>query len=91
MELQTAYQRRGTQAHSVPEYLERGRYGEDTQLSNLSLLTTKTGSKTNLAPFSYFQLIGHDPPLFSISFSGSGGVGKDSLANVKKTGECLYH
>lgn len=53
------------------------------------------GQTTNLAPFSYFQLINHDPPLFIIGFaSGLGAAAaasKHSLHNLHATGECTIN
>lgn len=51
-------------------------------------LKTYIGNSTNLAPFSYFQLINHDPPLFIVGFTGGFDKAKDSLRNLKDTGEC---
>lgn len=49
------------------------------------------GSSTNLAPFSYFQLINHDPPLFALGYSGGLDNAKDSLKNLMETGECVIN
>jgi flavin reductase (DIM6/NTAB) family NADH-FMN oxidoreductase RutF len=49
--------------------------------------TSKTG-KQNLAPFSYFQCVDHDPPVFVIGFSGRPDRPKDTLTNLEETGEC---
>lgn len=52
------------------------------------------GTTTNLAPFSYFQLIHHDPPLFVIGFASSleaSARGKHSLHNLAATGECTIN
>lgn len=66
----------------------------------IALLSTRSpdGTSTNLAPFSYFQLIAHDPPLFVIGFSGpllDGEPGsaavKDSLRNLAATCECVIN
>ncbi|KIW04997.1 uncharacterized protein PV09_04156 [Verruconis gallopava] len=46
------------------------------------------GASTNLAPFSYFSLANHDPPVFTVGFSGGFDRAKDSLRNLKETGEC---
>jgi flavin reductase (DIM6/NTAB) family NADH-FMN oxidoreductase RutF len=43
----------------------------------------------NLASFSYFQLIDHDPPIFVIGFSGSAGRPKDTMRNFVETNECV--
>lgn len=49
------------------------------------------GSSTNLAPFSFFNMISHDPPLFVIGFSQGSGVPKDSMLNLLATGECVIN
>jgi flavin reductase (DIM6/NTAB) family NADH-FMN oxidoreductase RutF len=46
------------------------------------------GSSTNLAPFSYFNVVNHDPPVFTIGFSGGFDRAKDTLKNLKESGEC---
>lgn len=46
------------------------------------------GSSTNLAPFSYFNVVNHDPPVFTVGFSGGFDRAKDSLKNLKDSGEC---
>jgi flavin reductase (DIM6/NTAB) family NADH-FMN oxidoreductase RutF len=48
---------------------------------------SKTG-KQNLAPFSYFQCVDYDPPVFVIGFSGRPDRPKDTLTNLEETGEC---
>jgi flavin reductase (DIM6/NTAB) family NADH-FMN oxidoreductase RutF len=48
---------------------------------------SKTGEQ-NLAPFSYFQCVDHDPPVFIIGFSGLPDRPKDTLRNLEETGEC---
>ncbi|KAK0630843.1 hypothetical protein B0T17DRAFT_616447 [Bombardia bombarda] len=61
----------------------------------IAFLSTRSadGVSTNLAPFSYFQMISHDPPLFVIGFVGAlePGPGKDSLRNLAETGECVIN
>lgn len=52
---------------------------------------SKDGSSTNLAPFSYFQFINHDPPLFTIGFAGGFDNAKDSLKNLKESEECVIN
>lgn len=49
------------------------------------------GSSTNLAPFSYFNVINHDPPLFTIGYVGGIEHAKDSLKNLKESGECVVN
>ena len=44
--------------------------------------------RTNLAPFSYFMLGGSNPPSLCVSPTlGRGGAEKDTLANIRETGE----
>lgn len=61
----------------------------------IAFLSTRSadGSTTNLAPFSYFQMIGHDPPLFVIGFASAleAGRAKDSLRNLHERGECVIN
>ncbi|PSR75282.1 hypothetical protein BD289DRAFT_447860 [Coniella lustricola] len=49
---------------------------------------------TNLAPFSYFQMVNHDPPLFIIGFASSlekAEAAKHTLHNLHETGECTIN
>ena len=52
---------------------------------------SKDGTSTNLAPFSYFNLISHDPPMFTLGYSGGFENAKDSLRNLKESGECTIN
>lgn len=52
---------------------------------------SKDGKSTNLAPFSYTQMFNHDPPVFGVGFSGGFDNAKDTLANLKDTGECVIN
>ncbi|TVY82919.1 Uncharacterized protein LSUE1_G002263 [Lachnellula suecica] len=45
----------------------------------------------NLAPFSYFQVVDHDPPIFVIGFSGRADRPKDTMRNLVETGECVIN
>ncbi|KAF1954700.1 hypothetical protein CC80DRAFT_594759 [Byssothecium circinans] len=49
------------------------------------------GQSTNLAPFSYFNVISHDPPLFILGFSGGLDKAKDTLKNLVETKECTLN
>jgi flavin reductase (DIM6/NTAB) family NADH-FMN oxidoreductase RutF len=52
--------------------------------------STGSGESTmNLAPFSYFSLINHDPPLFTIGFVRGLDAPKDTLRNLVETKECV--
>ncbi|KAI9901670.1 hypothetical protein N3K66_003487 [Trichothecium roseum] len=52
---------------------------------------SKDGETKNLAPFSYFQVIDHDPPMFIVGFSSRPGRVKDTYRNLKETGECVIN
>jgi len=53
--------------------------------------TSKDGKSTNLAPFSYTQVVNHDPPVFTIGYAGGFDQAKDSLRNLNETGECVIN
>lgn len=59
----------------------------------IGLLSTssKDGKMTNLAPFSYTQMLNHDPPIFVVGFAGSVEGAKDSLKNLLETGEAVLN
>lgn len=68
----------------LPHFLKKKRKKEKTSL-------TVPGSSTNLSPFSYTQVINHDPPLFIIGFAGGFANAKDTLRNLSATGECTIN
>ncbi|GAM83981.1 hypothetical protein ANO11243_019710 [Dothideomycetidae sp. 11243] len=47
------------------------------------------GSSTNLAPFSYFQVVNHDPVVLIVGFASSIEKAKDTLKNLVETKECV--
>ncbi|CAG8957328.1 hypothetical protein HYFRA_00010751 [Hymenoscyphus fraxineus] len=49
------------------------------------------GTSTNLAPFSYFNMICHDPPLFTVGFAGGLDNCKDTLRNLLESKECCIN
>lgn len=53
--------------------------------------TISSDGKHNLAPFSYFQVVDHDSPVFVIGFSGRADRPKDTLRNLRETGECTFN
>ncbi|GAD95446.1 hypothetical protein MYCGRDRAFT_48694 [Paecilomyces variotii No. 5] len=53
--------------------------------------TSADGKVTNLSPFSFFQVMGFDPPLFVIGFSCSLEQAKDTLKNLVDTKECVIN
>lgn len=44
----------------------------------------------NLAPFSYFTFVNHDPPIFCIGFA-HGAQSKDTARNILETGEAVVN
>lgn len=55
---------------------------------------SRDGATTNLAPFSYFQVVNHDPPLFVIGFASSleaAAAAKHTLHHLHETGECTIN
>lgn len=59
----------------------------------IALISSRSqdGQTTNLAPFSYAQVINHDPPLFTVGFVGTLEKAKDSLKNLVESGECVIN
>jgi flavin reductase (DIM6/NTAB) family NADH-FMN oxidoreductase RutF len=59
----------------------------------IGFLSTRSadGSSSNLAPFSYFQMINHDPPLFILGHTGGYENSKDSLKNLVESQECVIN
>jgi flavin reductase (DIM6/NTAB) family NADH-FMN oxidoreductase RutF len=59
----------------------------------IALISTQSadGKTANLAPFSYAQVINHDPPLFTVGISGGMEKAKDTLKNLNETGECVIN
>lgn len=59
----------------------------------IALISTKSldGKTTNLAPFSYSQVVNHDPPTFVVGFVGSLEKAKDTLKNLNETKECVIN
>ena len=53
--------------------------------------TVSKDGRRNLAPFSYFQVVDHDPPILVIGFSGRPGRPKDTRKNLVETGECVIN
>ncbi|KAF4451021.1 nitrilotriacetate monooxygenase component b [Fusarium albosuccineum] len=49
------------------------------------------GKTKNLAPFSYFQVVDHDPPLFIVGIGARSGKLKDTFRNLKENGECVIN
>lgn len=57
------------------------------------IVTRDEAGKTNVAPFSFFNLLSYDPPFVMFSagtHEGDGGT-KDTVANIQATGEFVYN
>jgi flavin reductase (DIM6/NTAB) family NADH-FMN oxidoreductase RutF len=53
--------------------------------------TSRTGID-NLAPFSQFQMLGHDPPLLMFSANQtSAGDRKNTVTNIEQCGEFVFN
>ncbi|ODQ49775.1 hypothetical protein SAICODRAFT_68182 [Saitoella complicata NRRL Y-17804] len=50
-----------------------------------------TTNVPNLAPFSFTQMVNHDPPIFVIGFASSIAEAKDTLSNLLTTKECVIN
>lgn len=59
----------------------------------VAFLSTRSadGKVTNLAPFSYFNVMNHDPPMFVVGFASPVEAAKDSLRNLLDTKECVVN
>jgi flavin reductase (DIM6/NTAB) family NADH-FMN oxidoreductase RutF len=57
------------------------------------LSTVSKDGEKNLAPFSYFQVVDHDPPIFVVGFSARvrSERSKDMLSNLRETGDCAIN
>ncbi len=53
--------------------------------------TVNPGGRFNVAPFSYFNAITNRPPLLGISINSRRGVPKDTLRNIRETGEFVVN
>ncbi|WP_434456106.1 flavin reductase family protein [Stutzerimonas urumqiensis] len=53
--------------------------------------TVTPDGTSNLAPFSFFQVISDDPPTLMINIGQRNGHKKDSLLNAEATGELVIH
>lgn len=49
------------------------------------------GSIVNLAPFSYFNVVNHDPPLFTLGIASGVDKAKDTLRNLVDSKECVVN
>ncbi|CEP21752.1 YWR1 [Cyberlindnera jadinii] len=53
--------------------------------------TVDRDGNANLAPFSYFQVVNSDPPMFVLGISQGFNGPKDTLKNLLDTGECTVN
>ncbi|KAF4985577.1 hypothetical protein FDECE_16464 [Fusarium decemcellulare] len=52
---------------------------------------SKDGTVTNLAPFSFFNMVHADPPLFILGLTTPLDTPNDTLRNLVETGECVIN
>jgi len=57
----------------------------------IAFISTTGRSGSNLAPFSYFLPITNRPPLIGISINARAGEPKDTLRNIRDTGEFVIN
>ncbi len=57
----------------------------------IALVTTLGPAGPNAAPFSFFNAFSVDPPMLAFSASANGGVLKDTIRNIRDTGEFVVH
>jgi flavin reductase (DIM6/NTAB) family NADH-FMN oxidoreductase RutF len=56
------------------------------------VVTQDAEGRRNAAPYSFFNILSTDPPLLAVSFSpATDRDGKDSLANIRATGELVVN
>jgi len=56
------------------------------------ITTLDAGGRANAAPFSFFNVLSSDPPLFAVGFSAAPDRdGKDTLANIRANGELVIN
>jgi hypothetical protein len=65
-----------------------GMFYNAARLENGLPAHVRAGCSANLAPYSYTNVVCHDPPIFTVGFAGSLDKAKDTLANLIDTGEC---
>ncbi|KAJ3134356.1 hypothetical protein HK100_003660 [Physocladia obscura] len=57
----------------------------------VSTASLEPNGPANIAPFSYFSVVCHDPPTLMVSISYSKGEPKDTLKNIQETGEFVVN
>ncbi|KAI1810721.1 FMN-binding split barrel [Poronia punctata] len=60
----------------------------------IGFISTRSGQEEetlNLAPFSYFNVVCTDPPIFAVGFSSPLANPKDTLRNLMDNGECTVN
>lgn len=59
----------------------------------IALVTTRApGGEANAAPMSFFNVFGHDPAILALGIQPrASGEEKDTVANIRRTGEFVVH
>ncbi len=55
------------------------------------IVTRGQDNSLNCAPFSFFNAVGGRPPILMVSVGSRGGIPKDTLRNLRESGECVVH
>jgi flavin reductase (DIM6/NTAB) family NADH-FMN oxidoreductase RutF len=55
------------------------------------VVTRQPGGGTNAAPFSFFNVVATEPPLLCIGMAARAGDDKDTLANIRRTGQFVVN
>ncbi|KAI1475998.1 hypothetical protein F4774DRAFT_421141 [Daldinia eschscholtzii] len=61
----------------------------DGSSSSSSSSSSSGAPARNLAPFSWFNMVNHDPPLFALGVAATLAQPKDTLRNLVETKECV--
>ncbi|KAJ3232506.1 hypothetical protein HDU81_002876, partial [Chytriomyces hyalinus] len=57
----------------------------------ISTIGSDPDAPANLAPFSYYTIVCHDPPTLMVSINYSRGKPKDTLINIQETGQFVIN
>jgi flavin reductase (DIM6/NTAB) family NADH-FMN oxidoreductase RutF len=55
------------------------------------VVTLKEDGRSNAAPFSFFNVVSVEPPLLCIGMAARAGSDKDSLANIRRSGQFVVN
>ncbi len=55
------------------------------------IVTRHASGQTNAAPFSFFNVVATEPPLLCVGISARAGEDKDTLANIRRSGQFVVN